>query len=91
MSPERGNLALLPNDINMTTFTFAFSDAQISALRTALDTRIQRIDSMIQIFSNDVDSKIDSTWMIAQYNKERAEAESLLIDLSNATSFLPTA
>lgn len=75
----------------MTTFTFSFSDAQISALRTALDTRIQRIDSMIQIFSNEDDSKIDSTWMIAQYNKERVEAESLLIDLSNATSFLPTA
>jgi hypothetical protein len=75
----------------MTTYQFSFTDSQISALRTALDTRIQRIDSMIQIFSNDDDSKIDSTWMIAQYNKERVEAETLLQDLSNATSFLPTA
>ena len=62
----------------MTISTFAFTDAQISALRTALDTRIQRIDSMIQIFSNDDDSKIDSTFMIAQYNKERADANDLL-------------
>ena len=91
MSPERGNLALLPNDINMTTYNFSFTDSQISALRTALDTRIQRIDSMIQIFRNDEDSKVDSTWMIARYNEERAEAESLLQDLTNATSFLPTA
>jgi len=74
----------------MTTYQFSFTDSQISALKTALDTRIQRIDSMIQIFSNDDDSKIDSTWMIAQYNKERVEAEGLLQDLSNATSFLPT-
>ena len=75
----------------MTTYQFSFTDSQISALRTALDTRIQRIDTMIQIFGNDDDSKVDSTWMIAQYNKERAEAESLLNDLTNATSFLPTA
>ena len=91
MSPERGNLALLPNDTNMTTYNFSFSDSQISALRTALDTRIQRIDAMIQIFRNDQDSKIDSTWMIARYNEERAEVETLLTDLTNATSFLPTA
>lgn len=78
MSPERGNLALLPNDINMTISTFAFTDAQVSLLRTSLDTRIQRIDSMIQIFSNDDDSKVDSTWMIAQYNKERAQATDLI-------------
>jgi hypothetical protein len=44
---------------------------------------------MIQIFRNDTDSKIDSTWMISQYNKERVEAETLLQDLTNVTSFLP--
>jgi hypothetical protein len=75
----------------MTTYQFSFTDTQISALRTALDTRIQRIDTMIQIFRNDDDSKVDSTWMVARYNEERAEAESLLTDLTNATSFLPTA
>ena len=91
MSPERGNLALLPNDINMTTYTLAFTDSQISALRTALDTRIQRIDSMIQIFSNDDDSKIDSTWMVARYTEERDSVVALMQDLTNATSFLPTA
>jgi hypothetical protein len=90
MSPERGTFTLLPNDINMTTYTFSFSDAQISILRTSLDTRIQRIDSMIQIFSEDTEDA-GATWMIAQYNIERAEAEGLLQDLSNATSFLPTA
>jgi len=68
----------------MTTYTFSFTDSQISALRTALDTRIQRIDKMIQIFRDDVDSKIDSTWMISQYGKERVEAETLLAELSKA-------
>jgi len=75
----------------MTTYQFSFTDSQISALRTSLDTRIQRIDSMIEIFRNDTDSKIDSTWMISQYGKERVEAETLLQELTNATSFLPTA
>jgi hypothetical protein len=46
---------------------------------------------MIEIFRNDTDSKIDSTWMISQYGKERVEAETLLQELTNATSFLPTA
>jgi len=68
----------------MSTTTFAFTNTQISALRIALDTRIQRIDKMIQIFRDDTDSKIDSTWMISQYGKERVEAETLLAELSKA-------
>jgi hypothetical protein len=46
---------------------------------------------MIQIFRDDNDSSSDTEWMIGRYNQERAEVESLLQDLSNATSFLPTA
>jgi len=90
MSPERGNLALLPNDINMTTYTFSFSDSQISILKTSLDMRIDRINDLIAIFSKNPNST-DDQWMIAQYNKERVEAETLMQDLTNATSFLPTA
>jgi hypothetical protein len=74
----------------MTTFTFDFSDAQISILRTSLDTRIVRIDDMIRIFSESPEDS-GSVWMIARYNEERAEAEALLQELTNATSFLPTA
>lgn len=77
MSPERGNLALLPNDINMTTFTFAFTDAQVSLLRTSLDTRINRIDDMIVIFSSTPEDK-DTVWMKGRYELERAEANDLI-------------
>ena len=75
----------------MTQYQLSFTDTQISILKTSLDTRIQRIDSMIQIFSNDEDSKIDATWMIGRYNEERDSVVALMQDLTNATSFLPTA
>lgn len=74
----------------MTTYQFSFTDSQISALRMALDTRIQRIDTMIEIFSEDAEDA-GSKFMVDEFSKERVEAESLLQDLTNATSFLPTA
>ena len=74
----------------MTTYQFSFTDSQISILRTSLDTRINRIDDMIRIFSDSPEDS-GSVWMVARYNEERAEAEGLLQELTNATSFLPTA
>lgn len=74
----------------MTTFTFAFSDTQIDILKTSLETRLQRIEKMIEIFSEDTDDA-GSRFMVDEFNRERAEAEALLQDLTNATSFLPSA
>jgi hypothetical protein len=45
---------------------------------------------MIEIFSEDAEDA-GSKFMVDGFNKERVEAESLLQDLTNATSFLPTA
>jgi hypothetical protein len=68
----------------------AFTYEQIDTLRTSLDMRLDRINDLIKIFSKDPENKEDQ-WMIARYNKERVEAETLLQELTNATSFLPTA
>jgi len=90
MSPERGNLALLPNDTNMTTYTLAFSDTQISILKTSLDMRLDRINELIVIFSKNPNST-DDQWMVARYTEERDSVVALMQDLTNATSFLPGA
>jgi hypothetical protein len=74
----------------MTQYQLSFTDTQISILKTSLDMRIDRIDDMIKIFSKNPNST-DDQWMAARYTEERNSVVALMQDLTNATSFLPTA
>ena len=75
MSPERGNLALLPNNKSMNYYNLEFNDRQISLLKTALDTRLQRINEMIKLFGEDPTDR--AKWMEEQYCQEYLDVEYL--------------
>ena len=85
MSPERGTFTLLPNNKSMTYHNVELNDRQISILRTALDTRLQRIEEMIKLFQEPGTKGGD--WMEEQYCQESFDVEYLQQVLSN----LPTA
>ena len=68
----------------MTYHNVELTDRQISLLRTALDTRLQRIEEMIKLFQ---DGTENGAWMEEQYCQESLDAEYLQQVLSN----LPTA
>ena len=74
----------------MTQYQLSFSDTQISILKTSLDMRLDRINELIVIFSKDATNTEDQ-WMVARYTEERDNVMTILQDLTNATSFLPTA
>jgi hypothetical protein len=74
----------------MTQYQLSFTDTQISILKTSLDMRIDRINDLIVIFSKNPNST-DDQWMVARYTEERDNVMTILQDLTNATSFLPTA
>jgi len=52
--------------------------------------RLDRINELIVIFSKDATNTEDQ-WMVARYTEERDSVVALMQDLTNATSFLPTA
>jgi hypothetical protein len=56
--------------------TLELNEDQISLIRISLDTRLQRIDSMIRLFQQDGTER--AQWMEKQYSKERFDAQSLL-------------
>jgi hypothetical protein len=67
----------------MTYHNVELNDRQISILRTALDTRLQRIEEMIKLFQ---DGTKNGEWMEEQYCQESFDVEYLQQVLSN----LPT-
>lgn len=68
----------------MTYHNVEFNDRQIELLRTALDTRLQRIEEMIRLFGEDTTHK-NAKWMEEQYCKESLEVEYLQQVLTNLT------
>jgi hypothetical protein len=69
----------------MTYHNVELNDRQISILRTALDTRLQRIEEMIKLFQEPGTKGGD--WMEEQYCQESFDVEYLQQMLAN----LPTA
>ena len=67
----------------MTYHNVELNDSQIGLIRTALDTRLQRIEEMIKLFQ---DGTKNGEWMEEQYCKESFDVEYLQQMLSN----LPT-
>jgi len=68
----------------MTYHNLELNDRQIELLRTALDTRLQRIEEMIRLFGEDSTHK-NAKWMEEQYCKESLEVEYLHQVLTNLT------
>lgn len=58
----------------MNYYNLEFSERQISLLKTALDTRLQRINEMIKLFGEDTVNK-NAKWMEEQYCKEYLDIE----------------
>jgi hypothetical protein len=73
----------------MTYYNVELNDLQLDLLRTALDTRLQRIEEMIKLFQEPGTKNGD--WMEERYCQESLDVEYLQQMLSNVRSFLPTA
>ena len=69
----------------MTYHKVELNDRQISILRTALDTRLQRIEEMIKLFQEP--GTKNGEWMEEQYCKESLDVEYLQQMFS--VNFLP--
>jgi hypothetical protein len=69
----------------MTYYNLEFNDHQIGLIRTALDTRLQRIEEMIKLFGDDNTDR--AKWMEEQYCKESLDVEYLKQMFS--VNFLP--
>lgn len=68
----------------MTYHNVELTDRQISLLRTALDTRLQRIEQMIKLFQEPGTKNGD--WMEEQYCQESFDVEYLLQMFSQRAS-----
>ena len=66
----------MKNNKSVKNYNLEFNDHQISLLKTALDTRLQRINEMIKLFEGKDTSDRDK-WMEEQYCKERLDVEYL--------------
>ncbi len=68
----------------MTYYNVELTDRQLELLRTALDTRLQRIEEMIKLFQEP--GTKNGKWMEEQYCQESLDVEYLQQMLAN----LPT-
>jgi len=58
---------------------------QQSILRVALNTRLQRIESMIEIFKEDNTSS--AKLMVENYSKEHTDVESMLLEVKAVNNY----
>jgi hypothetical protein len=63
-----------------TTKSFSFTDTQIEIIKSALFTRNQCINDLVEIFSKNGDDE-GSKFMIEQYDIERSEIDVLISDI----------
>lgn len=60
--------------------TLTLDIKKLSLIRTSVETRIQRLDEMIRIFSNDTKTP-NAKWMEEKYREEKVQAEALALEL----------
>jgi hypothetical protein len=63
-----------------TTKSFSFTDTQIEIIKSALFTRNQCINDLVEIFSKNGDDE-GSKFMIEQYDIERSEIDVLISNI----------